>query len=146
MNQELTLLGVTYLKVIIIDNQQFIAMKEMKKYNDADRCPIRNILDRFGDKWSTLILLVLDEGQTLRFNEIYKCIESISQKMLTVTLKNLEADGLIKRTVYPQVPPKVEYELTERGRSLLPIIHELVEWAKGNMDNIMKDRELSTRV
>ncbi len=113
----------------------------LKKYGNAENCPVRNIIDRLGDKWSVLVLMLLEESKVLRFNEIYGYIQTISQKMLAVTLKSLEADGLVKRTVYPQIPPKVEYELTERGRSLLPHLHQLVSWANSNMDEIRKSRE-----
>ncbi len=114
----------------------------LKKYGNADKCPVRNVIDRLGDKWSVLVLMLLEEAQVLRFNEIFGYIQTISQKMLAVTLKSLEADGLVKRTVYPQIPPKVEYELTERGRSLLPHLHQLVSWANNNMDEIRKSREV----
>ena len=114
--------------------------ENLKKYSSADECPVRNVIDRIGDKWSVLVLMLLEEGDVLRFNEIYRYIETISQKMLAVTLKNLEADGLIKRTVYPQIPPKVEYELTSLGKSLLPHLHNLVTWAKENMDSIKVSR------
>ncbi len=113
----------------------------LKKYGNAENCPVRNVIDRLGDKWSVLVLMLLEESKVLRFNEIYGYIQTISQKMLAVTLKSLEADGLVKRTVYPQIPPKVEYELTERGRSLLPHLHQLVLWANSNMDEIRKSRE-----
>ena len=113
----------------------------LKKYGNADNCPVRNVIDRLGDKWSVLVLMLLEESKVLRFNEIYGYIQTISQKMLAVTLKSLEADGLVKRTVYPQIPPKVEYELTERGRSLLPHLHQLVGWANSNLDDIRKSRE-----
>ena len=113
----------------------------LKKYGEAEHCPVRNVIDRIGDKWSVLVLMLLEESKVLRFNEIYGYIQTISQKMLAVTLKSLEADGLVKRTVYPQIPPKVEYELTERGRSLLPHLHQLVSWANSNMDEIRKSRE-----
>ena len=116
--------------------------KFLKKYGNADKCPVRNVIDRLGDKWSVLVLMLLEEAQVLRFNEIFGYIQTISQKMLAVTLKSLEADGLVKRTVYPQIPPKVEYELTERGRSLLPHLHQLVSWANTNMDEIRKSREM----
>jgi len=116
--------------------------KFLKKYGNADKCPVRNVIDRLGDKWSVLVLMLLEEAQVLRFNEIFGYIQTISQKMLAVTLKSLEADGLVKRTVYPQIPPKVEYELTERGRSLLPHLHQLVSWANNNMDEIRKSREV----
>ncbi|HSO85938.1 MAG TPA: helix-turn-helix domain-containing protein [Draconibacterium sp.] len=114
----------------------------LKKYGNADKCPVRNVIDRLGDKWSVLVLMLLEDAQVLRFNEIFGYIQTISQKMLAVTLKSLEADGLVKRTVYPQIPPKVEYELTERGRSLLPHLHQLVGWANNNMDEIRKSREV----
>lgn len=113
----------------------------LKKFSDAENCPVRNVIDRIGDKWSILILLVLEDGGVLRFNEIHTYVQGISQKMLAVTLKTLEADGLVKRTVYPQIPPKVEYELTLRGKSLLPHIHGLVQWAAENLGEIKISRE-----
>lgn len=116
--------------------------KILKKYGNADKCPVRNVIDRLGDKWSVLVLMLLEETQVLRFNEIFSYIQTISQKMLSVTLKSLEADGLVQRTVYPQIPPKVEYELTERGRSLLPHLHQLASWANNNLDEIRKSREM----
>lgn len=114
----------------------------LKKYSDHENCPIRNVLDRFGDKWSVLILMLLEEEEVLRFGEIFGYIKTISQKMLSVTLKTLEADGLVKRTVYPQIPPKVEYELTSMGRSLLPHLHGLVGWAQNNMVEIRDTRKV----
>lgn len=119
--------------------------KILKKYGEAEHCPVRNVIDHIGDKWSVLVLMVLEEGNVMRFNEIWGSIQTISQKMLAVTLKTLEADGLVKRTVFPQIPPKVEYELTERGRSLLPHLHGLVLWAKENMMEIKESRELFER-
>lgn len=115
--------------------------KIFEKFTNAGHCPVRNVVDRIGDKWSMLVLMLLDEIPVLRFNEIHKYIGTISQKMLTVTLKALEADGLIKRTVYPQIPPKVEYELTPRGKSLLPHLHQLAEWANTHMADIITSRE-----
>jgi len=114
--------------------------KKIKVFCDVENCPVRNVVDRIGDKWSVLVLLALEGGGVLRFNEIHKFLETISQKMLTVTLKTLEADGLVKRTVYPQIPPKVEYELTDRGKTLLPHLHSLVLWAKDNMAEIKESR------
>lgn len=117
----------------------------LKKFNSIENCPVRNVIDRIGDKWSMLIMLVLEEGVVLRFNEISTNIQGISQKMLAVTLKTLESDGLVKRTVYPQIPPKVEYELTPRGRSLLPHLHGLVQWAAENQEEIIVSRKNYTR-
>ncbi|MBD0833072.1 helix-turn-helix transcriptional regulator [Aestuariibaculum sp. TT11] len=110
------------------------------KFAEPEQCPVRNVLDRIGDKWSMLVLLLLEEKGLLRFNEIDKHIATISQKMLSVTLKGLQADGLVKRTIYPQVPPKVEYELTELGQTLIPHLNILVEWAKNNMSKIEASR------
>lgn len=114
--------------------------EKLKKFGNTDLCPVRNVIDRIGDKWSVLVLLILEEGGVMRFNELCNYISTISQKMLTVTLRTLEADGLIKRTIYAQIPPKVEYELTPRGKSLLPHLHKLVSWADENMDGIKESR------
>lgn len=103
-------------------------------------CPIRNVVARFGDKWSLLVLLVINEGGIVRFNELGRMIPDISTRVLSTTLKTLEADGLIDRKVYAQVPPKVEYTLTETGRSLIPLIMQLTEWAQQNMKNVMTHR------
>lgn len=103
-------------------------------------CPIRNILSRFGDKWSLLILYTLDQQPTMRFNALRREIPDISQKMLTNTLRTLEEDGLVTRRIYAEVPPRVEYSLTDRTRSLLPHINALIGWAKENMPAILRDR------
>ena len=104
-------------------------------------CPIRNVLSRVGDKWSMLILFTLENHPTIRFKELQRNIPHISQKMLTATLKALEADGLISREVFPEVPPRVEYALTEKGKSLLPLIDNLLTWASNNMEDIIASRE-----
>ncbi len=103
-------------------------------------CPIRNILCRFGDKWSILVLLTLKDGTVMRFNELHRSIPDISQKMLTTTLRTLEADGLLTRTIYPEVPPRVEYQLTETGQSLLPHIQSLVDWALEHKETVLEAR------
>lgn len=106
-------------------------------------CPIRNILARISDKWSLLVIYTLNhtEHKVVRFKELQRKIPDISQKMLTVTLRTLEEDGYVTRTVYPEVPPRVEYALTERAMSLLPHIDALIGWAQENMDAIIKDRK-----
>ena len=103
-------------------------------------CPIRNILARISDKWSILVLFKLNQSALMRFNALQKNIPDISQKMLTVTLRTLEEDGFVKRQVYAEVPPRVEYSLTDRAISLLPHINSLIVWAKENMDAILTDR------
>lgn len=86
-------------------------------------CPIRNILARISDKWSILVLFTLNQSALMRFNALQKNIPDISQKMLTVTLRTLEEDGFVRRQVYAEVPPRVEYSLTDRAVSLLPHIN-----------------------
>lgn len=104
-------------------------------------CPIRNILARISDKWSILVLFTLNQSALMRFNALQKNIPDISQKMLTVTLRTLEEDGFVRRQVYAEVPPRVEYSLTDRAVSLLPHINSLITWAKDNMNAILVDRE-----
>ena len=105
-------------------------------------CPIRNVIARIGDRWSILVLLTLEPAEKpMRFKEIEQAIPDISQKMLTRTLRDLEADGLVIRKVYAEVPPRVEYELTERARSLTPLLDNLVSWAMDNLKAIVHDRE-----
>ncbi len=105
-------------------------------------CPIRNILSRISDRWSMLILYTLDGKETaMRYSDILGAIPDISQKMLTVALRNLEADGLVTRQAYAEVPPRVEYAITDRGQSLMPHINNLIEWALANLADIMNDRK-----
>jgi DNA-binding HxlR family transcriptional regulator len=100
---------------------------------------VRHVLDRVGDKWSTLVIAELGNS-TLRFGELRRQVEGISQRMLTVTLRNLERDGLISRRVYPQIPPRVEYTLTDLGRSLLASIVGLVDWSTQHTADIQAAR------
>ncbi len=105
-------------------------------------CPIRNVLARVGDKWSLLVLYTLQHKEILRFKQLQREIPDISQKSLTQTLRTLEEDGFISRTVYAEVPPRVEYSLTDRGLSFLPLVDNLLSWAKDNMADIVKDRAM----
>ena len=116
-------------------------MKNSEKISKLKDCPVRNVLDRIGDKWSILILLVLEDEGKLRFSEINQMVSDISQKMLTVTLRTLEADGLVSREIYAEIPPRVEYELTKLGKSLIPIVRQLTQWANENMDIILATRQ-----
>ena len=111
-------------------------MRKINKPIDEQykNCPIRNVVDKFGDKWSLLVLWQLDNKGTLRFGELHREMTDCSQKMLSQTLKQLEHIGLIKRTVYPEVPPKVEYNITESGSTLMPHINGLVGWAIDHFD------------
>ncbi len=104
-------------------------------------CPVRNVIARFGNKWALLIILILNENKVLRFNELGRLIPDISSRVLSHTLQTLEADGLVNRKIYPTIPPKVEYSLTETGNSLVPFIVQLTEWAQKNMKSITRHRE-----
>ena len=127
--------------VTIDDTQVTATIKNMKNFHPTGNCPIRDILCRLGDKWSMLVLITLNVNGTMRFSDIQKTISDISQRMLTVTLRTLEADGLVSRTVYAEVPPRVEYQLTETGKTLIPHIESLVGWALEHMTGIFDSRE-----
>ena len=103
-------------------------------------CPSRLILDHLADKWAVLIVVRLAFG-TLRFAELRRAVDGISQKMLTVTLRDLERDGLVIRKLYASVPPRVEYSLTTLGSSLVDKVNELCAWAEANSAEILKARE-----
>ena len=104
-------------------------------------CPIRNVISRFGDKWSMLVLFLLHNSETgiLRFNEIRRLMTDCSQKMLSQTLKNLEQSHLVHREVYPEVPPRVEYSLTDTSKSLMPAIMALIEWGQAHFKEVVTD-------
>ncbi|MBO0911941.1 MAG: helix-turn-helix transcriptional regulator [Acidobacteria bacterium] len=109
--------------------------------HDPDGCPaVREVLNRVGDKWSVLVIVHLGEGPK-RFSELRRTIDAVSQRMLTLTLKGLERDGMVRRTVYPTIPPRVEYELTSLGRTLLKPIRGLANWAAENREKIQTARE-----
>lgn len=107
-------------------------------------CPIRDVLDRIGDQWSLLVLESLEAG-TLRFNELMRTIGDISRQMLSRTLKRLEQDGFVVRTLYPEVPPRVEYALTDLGRSFLEPLRLLIVWANDNHRAIVQSRQNMAR-
>jgi DNA-binding HxlR family transcriptional regulator len=108
---------------------------------DEPRCLVgRDVLNRVGDKWSAHTIALLGGG-TMRFSELRRGIDGISQRMLTVTLRALERDGLIDRQVYPVIPPRVEYSLTPLGRSLLVAVRGLIEWSEANTDAVQQARE-----
>ena len=100
---------------------------------------VSDVLDRVGDKWSVLVVVMLGDGPK-RFNELRRSIASISQRMLTLTLRGLERDGLVTRTVFPTIPPRVDYALTELGRSLLQPVGALGNWARQNHARIVQAR------
>lgn len=107
---------------------------------DHPDCGIRDLLDRVGDKWSVLVIVELGSG-VRRFRELQRAIAGVSQRMLTVTVRRLERDGLVVRTVYPTVPAQVTYELTARGASLTHLVKELADWSLENRDAIAESRQ-----
>ena len=104
-------------------------------------CPIRQVVSRFGDKWSLLVLFLLNRSDTgvLRFNEMRRFMTDCSLKMLSQTLKNLEQSHLVHREVFPEVPPRVEYSLTDTGKSLMPALTALIDWGKEHFNEVVTD-------
>ena len=102
-------------------------------------CPFREVLDRVGDKWSVLIAFHL-RNETLRFNELHRRMGGISQRVLASTLRGLERDGLVSRTQYPTIPPRVDYAMTPLGRSFLAMIQDMFGWAKEHMGEIHENQ------
>lgn len=117
------------------ESKQIMAKKTM--HPEYMACPIRQVINQFGDKWSLLVLYTLyskGKESAIRYSEIKNEMLDCSPKMLSATLKNLEKIDLVQRTVFPEVPPRVEYNLTKRGLSLMPFIVSLMGWAKDNFD------------
>ncbi len=108
--------------------------------HDPD-CPVRDVLDRIGDKWSLLLLKTLGQRGTLRFSVLKREVGDISQRMLAQTLRRLEQDGLVRRTVHPTVPPRVDYALTPLGQSLMQPIETLIGWANANHASVRAARQ-----
>ena len=115
-------------------------MAKTNEHLPGDCRPIAHILSRVGDKWTILLLNVLGDT-TMRFKDLHRAVPGISQRMLTVTLRNLERDGLIRRTVYPTIPPKVEYALSDRGRSLRCALVPIADWVTQNRDGIEQSQQ-----
>ena len=103
-------------------------------------CPIRNVISHITDKWSLLVLYTLEQQEVLRFKDLWREIPDISQKMLTSTLRKLEDDGIVSREMFTEVPPRVEYRLSERGQSLMPHLDALISWGLEHQNSILKDR------
>lgn len=114
--------------------------KEIQSATFPD-CPVRNVISRITDKWSLLVLYTLEQKEVLRFKDLWRQIPDISQKMLTSTLRHLEDDGIINREVFTEVPPRVEYCLSERGKSLMPHLDALISWALEHFSDILADRQ-----
>jgi DNA-binding HxlR family transcriptional regulator len=131
---------------ITLDTAPHIAPETEVEMSDVcgrvphDSAPVRSVLDRVSDKWSLLVMGTLGE-QTLRFGELHRAIPGISHRMLTLTLRTLERDGLVSRTSYPEIPPRVEYAVTPLGSTLIPAALGLVRWAYAHVDELEANRE-----
>ena len=127
--------------MLILQLKVILNMRRKEQLNSIiEICPVRNVVARFGNKWALLVILVLSENEPIRYNELGRKIPDISSRVLSNTLRTLEADGLVLRTFYQEVPPRVEYSLTDTGKSLVPIIVKLTEWAQKNMKTIIEHR------
>ena len=115
-------------------------VKQMQnKMQNKLHCPIMATMAMISDKWKVLILCKL-RGGTLRFSELMKALEGVTQRVLTHQLRQLEADGLVHRKIYPEVPPRVEYSLTHLGRTLIPILDQMEDWARDHADELIEAR------
>lgn len=114
--------------------------KEIQNATFPD-CPVRNVISRITDKWSLLVLYTLEHQEVMRFNDLWRQIPDISQKMFTTTLRHLEDDGIVSREVFVEVPPRVEYRLAERGKSLMPLLDSLLTWGIEHFSDIITDRK-----
>ncbi|UYQ92233.1 helix-turn-helix transcriptional regulator [Chitinophaga horti] len=128
------------------ENQELTIENKIDKVFDMEHCegilcPIKDILAHLGDKWSIFTILALGQNKVARFNELKKQVNGISQRMLTVTLRSLEENGLVSRQIYPEIPPRVEYALTSLGHSLLGQMLQLAEWATSHRDEIEEARQ-----
>ena len=112
----------------------------IRKVSHEDCLAVREVLNRVGDKWSILVVTLLNDGPR-RFSELRRTIEGISQRMLTLTLKGLERDGLVTRTLFPTIPPRVDYALTRLGKTLLEPVVALASWAEKNRFEIQEARD-----
>ena len=112
----------------------------MAKKLDYEYCKAAPMLEWIGNKWALVVLMKISENEPVRFNELYRNIPSVSEKVLSQVLKQLTTDGIIERKLYPDVPPRVEYYVSDFGRTLLPHVEALINWGRDNFDQIMKNR------
>ncbi len=112
----------------------------MAKKLDYEYCKAAPMLEWIGNKWALVVLVKISENEPVRFNELYRNIPSVSEKVLSQVLKQLTTNGIIERKLYPDVPPRVEYYVSDFGRTLLPHVEALINWGRDNFDQIMKNR------
>lgn len=113
----------------------------MAKKLDYEYCKAAPMLEWLGNKWALVVLVKISENEPVRFNELYRNIPSVSEKVLSQVLKQLTADGIIQRDLFPDVPPRVEYSVTDLGKTLLPHVEALIKWGQDNFEQIMINRQ-----
>lgn len=113
----------------------------MAKKLDYEYCRAAPVLEWLGNKWALAVLVRISESEPVRFNELYRTIPSVSEKVLSQVLRQLVTDGIVGRRLFPDVPPRVEYSVTDFGRTLLPHVEALMDWGRENFDRIMANRE-----
>ena len=113
----------------------------MAKKLDYGYCKAAPILEWIGNKWTLVVFMKISENEPVRFNELYRSIPSVSEKVLAQVLRQLSADGIIRRELFPDVPPRTEYSLTDFGRTLLPHVESLIKWGQANFDTIISNRQ-----
>ena len=113
----------------------------MAKKLDYEYCKTAPMLEWMGNKWALVVLLKVSENEPVRFNELYRTIPAISEKVLSQVLRQLYTDGILDRQLYPDVPPRVEYSVSDFGKTLLPHVKALINWGRENFDQIMSNRQ-----
>ena len=113
----------------------------MSKKLDYEYCKAAPMLEWLGNKWALVVLVKISQAEPVRFNELYRNIPSVSEKVLSQVLRQLTTDGIIRRELFPDVPPRTEYSMTEFGRTLLPHVEALLDWGRENFEQIMKNRQ-----
>ena len=116
-------------------------IEKMAKKLDYEYCKAAPMLEWMGNKWALVVLLKVSEIEPVRFNELYRTIPSISEKVLSQVLRQLYTDGILDRQLYPDVPPRVEYSVSDFGKTLLPLVQNLINWGRENFDTIIKNRQ-----
>ena len=113
----------------------------MAKKLDYEYCKAAPMLEWFGNKWALIVLMKISENEPVRFNELYRNIPSVSEKVLSQVLRQLTVDGIIRRELFADVPPRTEYSVTDLGKTLLPHVEALINWGRENFDQIMSNRQ-----
>lgn len=113
----------------------------MAKKLDYEYCKAAPLLEWMGNKWALVVLLKISKNEPVRFNELYRTIPAISEKVLSQVLRQLYTDGILDRQLYPDVPPRVEYSVSDFGKTLLPLVQSLIDWGRENFDTIIKNRQ-----